>query len=271
MKKKKKTLKKKRVQALPERNKYQSLTHVSDILWHFIGPKEFEDNSYLKALKRLESYISKSCDKITLKPYVVDSNFYERVLHFNQTKLGSAVSAKDIKAYQVHEPKAVCFCDIPISHLPLHMKHYGEIGIGIRRRVITQKTEMAIMPVRYFPLLSQDQLKIGQNILWKYKGRKIILDKYTKIPTNLNEAFSPPADHNSELFEQIYQEREWRTVSAVEFTLEELAFILLPSKELITANKFPKLSKLLDNRIGLIIADDLFRQLAHDSDSRGAE
>ncbi len=241
---------------------YESLSHVSDILWHFIGPRSFESFSEEKAINRLETYISDDGKRLRLAPYIEDSQYYLRILTLYEKTFGiqDASTLQDIIHFRVHEPRAVCFCDIPIPHLPIHMCKYGNIGVGIRRRSVSKYPEFGIMPVRYFPHLSLFHLSLENNRLWKKLDNVIELDPFTKVPTHLNDSIDPPEGHNAEHFESIYEEREWRSVTPITLSLDEIAFILLPSRTYVDKARFPKTIGLIEKGVGMIVADDLFRR-----------
>ncbi|WP_413560420.1 abortive infection system antitoxin AbiGi family protein [Bdellovibrio sp. HCB209] len=241
------------------RNKYQQQGHISDLLWHFIGPKDFENYDYDKAIKRLLSYFDEDSKNLTLEPYIANSSFYDRTLILTSADYGTMAEASDIHNYLVKEPKSVCFCDIPINSLPIHMAKYGDIGIGIRRnRVVEGSFINHVRPVLYYPHITETELKKQYNIdrFWKLTGNTVTLEDFVKIPTKLSHSPSIP-EHQSEDFESIYEEREWRATKPIELTTQDIAYVIVPDDTYI--KKYHKLQKLIMNGVGLIKAKDMYR------------
>jgi len=240
-----------------KRFKYHQQSHVSDILWHFIGPCEFEGYDYKKAVGRLDSAISKDGDVIELGPFKENSSFYLRQLSLFQQRVGNDEVPSEEYNYIVKEPKALCFCDIPIGSLPLHMDKYGDIGIGIRRRKVNDLFFDILKPVRYYPYISVETLARENSKLWNVSDKEIILDDFVKIPTLLDpDAIS--ISGTSEPFEYIYQEREWRCVEKIKLSVNEISYILLPNRSYIS-EEFPRLRKLIQHGVGVILAQEMYR------------
>lgn len=242
------------------RNFYLPISHVSDVLWHFIGPKEWEYFDPSATILRLDSLISHDGLSLTVEPHTKSGNFYSRKMSFKNTTFGASGAMDDTVEYSVEEPKAICFCDITLPYLPLHMEKYGDVGFGIRRKNIDKSDSFNIRPVRYYPLTKTEQLDEENNILWKMVKKKVTLMPFTKIPTDLNDRRTAPAGDNAELFDTIYEEREWRTLERTTFGLTEIAYILIPSRKYLDRTRYKKLFKMIDNGVSLIIAEDLFRK-----------
>ena len=242
------------------RNRYEALSHVSGLLWHFLGPKD-DHTGYSTILDRMVKKVNDTGTGGELRRWLPakDDFFYKRKLMFDEGGFGFVVDPND-KRYQtfwVKEHRALCFCDIPINHLPLHMEKYGDVGFGFRRDKLFLKAS-DLQPVRYFRLKSSVDLVKYQNRFWKFDDglKEVELDEYIKIPTLLSKDIPVLDDDESELFDRIYEEREWRSIDGFEYTLEELAFVLIPDR--VYLKKYPKLQKLVENGVGLIVATDLY-------------
>ncbi|MGE3760077.1 MAG: abortive infection system antitoxin AbiGi family protein [Pseudobdellovibrionaceae bacterium] len=241
-------------------NRYLPQTHISDILWHFIGPKEFEGNDYTKALVRLESYIRDDLSGIDLVPFKKISQFHVRTLLIKELGYGVAEDLGDVKKFVVHEPRALCFCDIPISSLPVHMAKYGDIGIGIHRRKMNDPVFFnKLRPVLYYPHINSQVIHDEQNLnrFWKIEGSTITLHDFVKIPTHLSSEQNANREFNAEQFETIYEEREWRSMSSLRLSLDDIAYFIIPEKSHLSNH--PKIKKLIAEGIGLITAKDMYR------------
>ncbi len=240
------------------RNKYHSHSHISDLLWHFIGPKSFENYEYQSATDRLNSLISADALSITLKPYTKDSRHYNRNLYLPNTGFG--VESDKINLYEVNEPRAICFCDIPINSLPIHIEKYGDIGIGIRRqKIVTGAFFNKIKPVLYYPCISEETLFSPENNdrLWKINGNSVTLFDFVKIPTKVDPEREPTPEDHAEEFESIYEEREWRTTEEIVLSTNEIAFIIVPDDT--HWKNCDRISTLVKNGLSLIKAKDLYR------------
>lgn len=234
-------------------NKYRSLSHISKLLWHFMGPSNSSDETTI--LARLESQID-LLSKSYLEKYLGNGDYYERLITFE--KLGGSESLDPVKldisdSLLVKEPRCLCFCDIPINTLSEHMNKYGDIGLGFKKDVL-ESLVTDLKPVRYYPVKSKDVLILNEEDLWEQTNNEIELSKYIKVPTKYRNS----SGENIETFDQIYEEREWRSFEKVEFELKDLAFILLPSRQSVCEVKYPKLYKLIRSEIGVIYADELF-------------
>lgn len=252
---------------------YKSLSYISKILWHFMGPKP-EVNVDVKTLEdphtlilsRLESMIN-SKGEITLKRYIQNGGFYKREFEFARVAFMSdwsdlssleALNGSYVKPYVVNEPKSLCFCDIPINHLPDHMRKYGDIGLGVRKEVLGSIVD-DFFPVHYLPIKNKDDFKKIKGHIRQKKDGEFFLGKYSKIPTEFSiYDNSYTSKSNTETFDQIYEEREWRTFKKIKLSKEQISFILLPNRNIINKGNFPKLKKMINSDVGIIYANELY-------------
>ncbi len=193
-----------------------------------------------------------------LEPYIGSGQYYERQLVFPTSPLGPPAST-DFNIFNVKEPKAVCFCDITVSHLASHINKYGDVGLGFHRKALVEKVP-DLRPVKYQPIKGLGDLEKFNKSDWKIlKSKKeVSLGEYVKIPTFLENTDEMNRGINSEHFEDIYEEREWRSFRRFEFTTEDLAFVVLPKRGLVKNRRHPKLSSLLKSGVGVIYASELF-------------
>ncbi|MBX2995341.1 MAG: hypothetical protein KF681_10970 [Bdellovibrionaceae bacterium] len=255
------------------RNKYHPQTHISDILWHFIGPKKFEGFDYERAFCRLESFISDDGTSLVLGPYTADGDFHQRKLFLRKPKIGNETLPDAEEEYFVSEPKALCFCDIPIGSLPIHMSKYGDIGIGVKRGKVNESPFFdKLKPVLYYPHIDEAILRREGETkrFWELFERDVRLADFVKIPTRLGPVGRIDPTDNSELFESIYEEREWRAVEEIKITLDDLAYILVPERSFLS-DKFPKLRALVRHGVGLITAKDMYRLRSRGESSLGEQ
>jgi hypothetical protein len=234
------------------RTEYEGVTHVSNVLWHFIGPKRHETLD--KAIERLDRKIfRKGGLRGRLKPFFKNGNYHVRDLLLEPLSYGPAGNPQVKNNWIIYEPKSLCFCDIPVNHLPLHMSKYGDVGLGFRREIVLNLKDCIVKPVRYFPLNPTESIKrqvadIGVKGI--RRGVKTLhLDNFIKIPTWLPPGKPNIEGSNAEDFNSIYEEREWRTFDEMEFKTEDLSFILLPSKKYIS-KKYPNIYSAVQKGVG---------------------
>lgn len=261
---------------------YRPVTYVSKILWRFFGGSS--PDNWHKGLEDIQHIFKNG--KISLEPYhgltgyrssytrqVVyeedkpNMNSMYTQLEGGMTEEGSIIYAK--------EPKAVCFCDIPLNHLALHMKKYNCVGIGIDRDLLASKSK-DLQPVRYHFVRDKKEFYESKHGLYKSKREQggsttVLFEDYVKIPTlfkgdsSVNYTSDSLEDHldASEGFNSIYEEREWRLFDSVEIGYEDVAFLLLPKRGIPDEN-LGKLVQLFEKRVGVIYADQLFHKEEHE-------
>lgn len=242
-------------------NKYKNLSHISKLLWHFMGPKE--EGGHQGILERLEKQIVPGGSSF-LDRYLGNGDFYEREVNFEQMmsdweNLGELSTLADKGTFIIKEPRCLCFCDIPINTLSEHMNKYGDIGLGFKKEVL-EKLVNDLKPVRYYPVRNKEDLLGNEENLWSVNTDEVLLGNYLKIPTNYTGSINYINGKNTETFEQIYEEREWRSFLRLEFKVEDLAYILLPTRSLVTEKLYPNLYGLIRTGVGIIYADEFYQK-----------
>ncbi|MBI2602069.1 MAG: hypothetical protein HYW48_03350 [Deltaproteobacteria bacterium] len=237
---------------------YKNIDHVSNILWHFIGPKNNE--SIKRSLQRLETFFEGTVDRsvLVLKPHTDEP-------HRRQFSLpcGDSLSASEMgepnanfPLVDIVEPRALCFCDIPFNQLGGHMNRYGSIGIGLRKNeVINRFVEFGIRPVLYYPVNDPHEFLTTQQALWTRRDDATELGNYVKVPTLFPKT---KENRNTESFDQIYEEREWRGFKEIRLNFWDIAFLLLPNRDIPIESE--NLNNLMQSHVGLIVASDIFGQ-----------
>ena len=254
-----------------------SISYISKILWRFYGGANLNDPQ--AGINDIQYIFEK--DRIVLQPYKGadgKSDKYKRQVVFKKEGAeksithqigGQIIDDPDIKVVYVEEPKAVCFCDIPINHLALHMRKYGHVGLGIDKNLLTEKA-LDLQPVRYYFIREPKEYNHpipGIFNVAKSEGQtRVQLEKYVKIPTlfqddGMADKIKQPDNEDkefgvSECFDWIYEEREWRHFGPVTLKYEEISFLLFPSRKYLY--RLGKLSHLVDAKVGIIYTDELF-------------
>jgi hypothetical protein len=162
----------------------------------------------------------------------------------------------------------VCFCDIPLSGIGLHMSKYGSFGIAFRKTILIAKGANPVFYVVKDAALPKTQFlqnSIGRIEAREYVTRAEIMDRIHAMASSLSAkiwdvrmrgscdeefryflsrfedlwwllykevfAFVKTFD-GSESVESpasYYMEREWRVAGNVSFELREVARIILPT------------------------------------------
>lgn len=114
--------------------------YISDELIHFAGSglnKEEQYNTLCKILR---------CKAITHPPHYPD---------------GSSVTtirlSRKISENEMYNPDMICFCDIPVDNLSIHIKKYSPFGLSFYKNFIVQNSGCLVF---YIPLKG----KVATNI-----------------------------------------------------------------------------------------------------------
>lgn len=108
----------------------------------------------------------------------------------------------------------ICFCDIPLSRIKGHLKHYGNYGIGMSKEWVMSKKLNPVMYIRkgsslstwlYSMLNSSNSLKAAENpIAAEIKAGLSFMLRYVK-------SFEGKSNKNGDNV-KFYNEREWRYI-----------------------------------------------------------
>jgi len=93
---------------------------------------------------------------------------------------------EELSSNKAYRGSVVCFCDIPLSDLPLHMRKYRRFGLAFRKDFLL---EQGALPVLYIPLS-------GRPALLPFKGygpgrvssQKVSFDQFWRHFNRLREA-----------------------------------------------------------------------------------
>lgn len=234
---------------------FKTISYTSTLLWHFVrGQGEtFEDKAenslsiFLTSDSGTEILQENGRGKLRRIPPKRDS-YHNRTFTLEgalpaSTKEDDFASAKD---YLIKEPRSICFADIPINHLPIHIDRYYGIGLGFRRDIISSKIE-DLKPVEYYPRKTTFTLENSCEIFFGDSSNPLTLKRYAKIPSM------------DESFEHIYHEREWRTFLDFEFSEEDLAMVFFPTRKILNrALSEAKFKTLFAKGVGYICGEDLY-------------
>jgi hypothetical protein len=100
-----------------------SQRYISNELTHFVGRHQLKEQERYETLTRI------------LKEGVL------KYSHDSQPSSGLAlITHPDAKASknEVYDPLVICFCDIPLADLPIHMNKYSKFGISFLKSFLTK-------------------------------------------------------------------------------------------------------------------------------------
>jgi hypothetical protein len=158
---------------------------------------------------------------------------------------------------EMFNPESVCFCDIPVGDLNIHIPKYSPFGLSFEKLFIVQHGGA---PVYYIPKEAPVKVKMlaryGKNKAQLFDRILPELDAYFNIDDKTIQSLlstdSPSIDTKKLLLgsflklhilsyikffehdlpddheENYYFEREWRIVGRLEFTVSDIKRILMP-------------------------------------------
>lgn len=226
-------------------------SYISNTLFHFVGRSAETDEERYKILSTILSSQVLLFDPHKNRPNAVPMFRME-----DFRKLG-----------EISSIPAVCFCDIPISNLSLHMSKYSKFGIGLKKQDLCRK---GVRPVWYIPkdapstIVSSEMIetRFPAELLKILKSTSTIIDKLTEGTDIADQPNVLSKDeeiqkclqalHSGHFFllaeilwyfkfydsslpeediNNFYYEREWRKVNSnLSFTQEKLDCVIVPSK-----------------------------------------
>jgi hypothetical protein len=238
--------------------------YISDTLFHFVGkdlPIEEEQYNLLKKIVQ-EGWISFPPHDQQISPGFVEID-----------------SMRTRKLEEMINPKCVCFSDIPIDKISLHVKKYSKFGLGFARDFLLSK---GANPVFYIAensipfVLSKNNTFDKVNMkeyyqeycsktIWyffmrylsyaeKYADKKNLEAEVQDTWNNLNfmiNIFSHFKPWNDKLEDtdpnNFYYEREWRALNNIKFSLSDIEKICIPNNFIERFNKdFPDLDEKIE-------------------------
>jgi hypothetical protein len=142
--------------------------------------------------------------------------------------------------------QVVCFCDIPVTDLEIHMKKYSRFGLSFLKPFLVSKGANPVLYVaKNSPALSF-RLPESQDEPWPrrrvFKRNIELLEEYRRkmhgtFPPNLEffldilvfsfiKYFDDSTSDEDEV--NVYMEREWRVWGDVNFALEDVHRVFMP-------------------------------------------
>jgi len=204
-----------------------SQNYISEELTHFVGAKLNDDNSRYHLLLEI------------LRSGCLSNSKENAVLPSGMTQLEINESAK-LSENEMYIPQMVCFCDIPIEQLSIHISKYGKFGIAFSKDFIVRNGGI---PVHYIPKKAPESTSISKgqfydtravdfmNYWQNSKGnmKEVMTEIHTFLAYNVFayvkffDHFLPDDDPGN-----YYFEREWRVLGNLEFTDANVKRVFVP-------------------------------------------
>lgn len=239
--------------------------YVSKELTHFLGRNLPTDEDRYQLLVR-----------VLQRGWLTHPPHEERLVLLMELRPGAK-----LRDHELLNPRVVCFADIPIDQLEIHMKKYSRFGIAFAKDVMVRKRATPVVYVALdAPVLRKKvEYRVGMTLMedaplepdtvdlqvmeavpradlfdeMVTEHAMIIKDRHeleqgVELPTAVVEIFrrstamdsavigtlynllkgfdhTLPDDHPN----NVYLEREWRVLGNVQFSLDEVSRVILPS------------------------------------------
>jgi len=212
---------------------YRPLGYVSKVLWHFVKGNETESASDVVIKKIIRGANN------TLKKDPSGAKHHKRA--FVSTTVASSEADEIPPFIEFLEPRALCFADIPIQYLPIHLREYHGIGFGFQLDSLKAKND-GLYPVWYIPIKTEDELR--KHFV---KDTKNEIGSYVKLPSQ------------EEPFDKIYKEREWRLLSDFTFEISDLVALVFPTNsERKTCLEYEEIREMALRGVSMLSCEDLY-------------
>jgi abortive phage resistance protein AbiGi (putative antitoxin) len=216
-----------------------SQSYVSKELTHFVGRRLAEDERYDEQYELLIRILQEGWLKADpenrnkVYPWPTEDTFV-----LNIESITEDVSQPAFK------PHAVCFCDIPVEDLGIHMNKYGNFGLSFLKSYLVQK---GASPVYYCAKNSKviSTFHDSRDTYFQQEFERYMNKQYgaEEISTSDRVAFheffgfyvfgfikffddaAGEKDANN-----FYMEREWRVLGNVRFELGDVYRVIMPER-----------------------------------------
>jgi len=200
--------------------------YVSEELTHFTGRDKPDEDSYGLLVKIIKEEL------LTYPPHDKSGNL---------PPISIINGEANFSSNKMINPDCVCFCDIPVNDLRIHMKKYGKFGLSFSKNFLISH---GANPVFYNALnslcgsIERGRYFNGQmskfNELFNQWLREKDQDKvslYQFLYYDILSFFQFFDDKKNEVdFENYYMEREWRVIGDLKFKIEDIQRVIIPKE-----------------------------------------
>ena len=206
--------------------------YVAAELTHFVGAKlPPTEEQYTLLVKILTDGILRAGGESDIEEGLVRLKF----------RWGASLSDSE----RLFQAAAVCFCDIPLADLAIHVRRYSRFGLAFRKEFLIEKGAAPVFyvpkGVKLFHRTRTEWLDDAGKELADARGRSIAPGERLRIPedTPLGRfldyivlSYLKPFDEmkGEDDTENYYMEREWRTLTSVRFALTDVHRVIIPQE-----------------------------------------
>ena len=202
--------------------------YVSNELTHFVGGNERTDDERYRLLVEI------------LKSGLLRSSKYSPTRPAGYSRLDTDVT-KALSSNEVYHGTYVCFCDIPVADLEIHIRKYSGFGLSFSKDFLARQGASPIFYIaqnsRSTPLNPQTRAEEFDEAFADFN----VLYGAAQVPAATGDRFFHFLEW--EVFSRLkffehtrgdadqknyYMEREWRVVGKVCFTLDDVSRIIIP-------------------------------------------
>jgi len=220
--------------------------YVSPDLTHFVG-RGLGQEAQFKLLKKI------------IRQGLLQARPHDRRTPPN-TYAHSKYISRNLSSNKAYKGAIVCFCDIPLADLYLHMRKYSPFGLAFRKTFLV---EHGVAPVMYVPALGRPSLlhfydpKPGSPLPTRgISSQTVAFDRFWRYLNHFHKKIEDGGDaalvkdwhrvvefldlsvlsylkfFDHRLYDDhkknYYMEREWRSSKDVEFDLIDIQRIIIP-------------------------------------------
>lgn len=185
--------------------------YVSPELTHFVGKELPEENQYQLLVS------------ILVSGWLMHRPFNPGIA--GNIRINTMEPASENKMYN---PQVVCFCDIPSGQdLEIHMRKYSRFGIAFAKPYLIARGANPVFYVALTPALGRGQT-FDQALRRYYDGGSRDLSPFFELHIASFIKFFDPAKAEDDP-DNYYMEREWRILGNLQFNLDDVYRVSLPS------------------------------------------
>lgn len=215
--------------------------YVSNELTHFVGARLRTPREQYGLLKRI----------LTTKMLRAYPGPVDQPYHIVRRDTDAPLSSN-----RACEGSMVCFCDIPLCDLPLHMAKYSPFGLAFSKEFLA---DLGAIPVSYIPLKGRPSLLPYEKYSrGRVASQRVAFDHFWELFKKIEQALPSIEEANAvvsrdlkrmmafleshvisnfKFFDHLlfdddedhyYMEREWRVKQNVKFRLGDVARIIVP-------------------------------------------
>ena len=235
--------------------------YVSKELTHFVGRGQSEEDQYSVLVEEiLKGGWLRHSPTSSIEPV--------EVLESGGVSLSIAPNDPDIPPGELYRPQVVCFCDIPVSDLEIHMRKYSPFGLSFLKPFLVEKganpvfyiarnskalkffagRENELTPERVFPReqLFEHNIREQGTLFWKLllgdpplhnNGLLVKHPEEHQTLSTLQVFLNVYVFSFLKIFDDMttdedpqnfYMEREWRVLGDINFELQDVYRVFLP-------------------------------------------